>query len=196
MAASGRMLARKDDKKWAYRVMRNSGYSYNRNPSQDSYLSETNAGPCFLCSKKHFLKIKFEEEKWLERCMYAQGDDQVMYYKMYCNGYKQLTLFNTGIIHLDAGTTLSSAEKEKNKIYSDIHFKLIFWHRFIYSPEKNILLKLWSFLCILYTMLFTLLISLVKVDFTMYGVKVSALRAATDFLRSKEYSNLAKVSKL
>lgn len=195
MAISGRMLCRKDDKKWAYKVMRNSGYSYNERPSQNIYLSQTNAGPCFLCSKSHFLQIRFEEEKWLERCEYAQGDDQVMFYKMHCIGYKQLTLFNTGIIHLDASTTLRDAEKEKSKIYSDVHFKLIFWHRFIFSPEKHSVLKLWSVFCILYTILFSLLISLVKRDFEIYKVKVSALRAAIDFLRSNDYANLPKVSK-
>ena len=44
MTVSGRMLSRKDDGMWAYKVMRNSGYSYNINPQKDIYYSQTNAG--------------------------------------------------------------------------------------------------------------------------------------------------------
>ena len=195
MAVSGRMWPRKDDRKWAYKVMRNSGYSYNDAPSQDIYLSQTNAGPCFLCSKKDFLNINYHEELWLERCKYALGDDQVMFYKMWCKGYKQLTLFNSGIIHLDAGTTLRSEDKEKSMIYSDIHFKLIFWHRFIYTPEKNIILKLWSIMSVSYTMIFTLLISLLKGNVGIYKIKTSAIKAAIHFIKDKEYKELPNVSK-
>ena len=46
MFISGRMKARKDDGLWGYKVMRNSGYSYNNNPKSGVYLSQTNAGPC------------------------------------------------------------------------------------------------------------------------------------------------------
>lgn len=195
MAVSGRMWPRKDDGKWAYKVMRNSGYSYNDNPSQDIYLSQTNAGPCFLCAKRDFLNMNYHEELWLEKCSYALGDDQVMFYKMWCKGYKQLTVFNTGIIHLDAGTTLRSEDKEKSMIYSDIHFKLIFWHRFIYIPEKNIFIKLWSILSVFYTMIFTLSISLLKGNTDIYKIKTSAIKAAINFIRDKEYVKLPNISK-
>lgn len=52
MRLSGRMVDRKDDGKWGYKVMHNSGYSYNANPKSGVYLSQTNAGPCFFCKKK------------------------------------------------------------------------------------------------------------------------------------------------
>ena len=83
MMVSGRMIARKDDGEWGYKVMRNAGYSYNSNPHPGVYKSQTNAGPCFFCSKGNFLKIRFEEEKWMDSLKYAQGDDQVMFYKMH-----------------------------------------------------------------------------------------------------------------
>lgn len=60
MMLSGRMLPRKDDGKWGYKVMRNSGYSYNNYPKPGIYWSQTNAGPCFFCKKTDFLKIHFE----------------------------------------------------------------------------------------------------------------------------------------
>ena len=37
MAVSGRMMARKDDGRWGYKVMRNAGYSYNSHPKPGVY---------------------------------------------------------------------------------------------------------------------------------------------------------------
>ena len=63
MLISGRMCARRSDKKWGYKVMRNSGYSYNKNPEK-VLQSQTNAGACFFCSKETFLSINFQDELW------------------------------------------------------------------------------------------------------------------------------------
>ena len=94
MAISGRMVARKDDGQWGYKVMRNAGYSYNSCPASGVCWSQTNAGPCYFCSKENFLKIHFEEELWMDSLKYAQGDDQVMFYKMYVPERK-LTLWQS-----------------------------------------------------------------------------------------------------
>lgn len=195
MALSGRMLPRKDDKKWAYKVMWNSGYSYNNAPSQDIYMSETNAGPCFLCLKSDFIKVNFEEELWLEACPYALGEDQVLFYKMHCLGFKQLTLFNSGIIHLDAATTLQSLDKEMNMIYSDFRFKTIFWHRFIYLPEKKIFCRILSAISLIYSFVFAFLVSILKLKFNVLKIKLSAIRDAVSFINSPEYKMLPLISK-
>lgn len=195
MSLSCRMLPRKDDKKWAYKVMRNSGYSYNSSPSQDVYMSQTNAGPCFLCSKEDFLKIQFEDEMWLEKCSYALGDDQVMFYKMFCLGYKQLTLFNSGIIHLDAGTTLQSEDKERKMIFSDLRFKTVFWHRFIYTPDSSPISKFISIISASYTIAFTLMSSLLKGRLDIFQVKCAAIRDGVEFLKSREYKEIPKIKK-
>lgn len=75
-----------------------------------------------------------------------------MFYKMYKSGLKVLTSFDSGIIHLDASSTVeNSKEKTKKLVYSEYRNKLIFWHRFIFLPEKNPLLRLWSVIALLYT---------------------------------------------
>lgn len=196
MFFSGRMVARKDDGKWGYKVMCNSGYSYNNNPQPGVYISQTNAGPCFFCRKKDFLKIHFEEELWMDRLKYALGDDQVMFYKMYLLGLKQLTWFESGIKHLDAGTTMRNEEKEKMLIYSDFRFKTIFWHRFIYKSDKNFLSKIWSSIGIGYTLGFTLLISLLKLNKSIFLLKCQAIKDAIDFIKSEEYKNLPLIKKV
>ena len=91
MTISGRMRARRFDDTWGYKVMRTGGYSYNKNIRKEVYISQTNAAACFLCRKEDFLNIHFEDELWMDSMSYALGDDQVMYYKMFCNGLKQLT---------------------------------------------------------------------------------------------------------
>ena len=189
MTMSGRMRPRKDDGVWGYKVMRTAGYSYNSNPVKPTYLSQTNAGPCFFCSKSAFLRTRFEEELWLDECQYALGDDQVMFYKMYLSGLKVLTSYNSGIKHLDAGGNLTK-EKEKMLIYSDFRFKTIFWHRFIFMPERNLLLKVWDCMCIGYAFSFAFIVSLLKFRVDMLAIKYKAMRDAVRFLRSDEYKHL------
>lgn len=196
MMLSGRMLARKDDGKWGYKVMRNSGYSYNNHPRSGVYWSQTNAGPCFFCRKTDFLRIHFEEELWMDNLKYAQGDDQVMFYKMYLSGLKQLTWFHSGIKHLDAGSTMMNEEKEKRLIYSDLRFKTIFWYRFIYQPDRNLFSKFWSMICIGYALAFTLFISVLKCKFDIFQLKYKALKEAVDFIKSEEYKNLSLIKKV
>lgn len=196
MMISGRMLARKDDGKWGYKVMRNSGYSYNNHPQPGVYWAQTNAGPCFFCRKSDFLKIHFEEELWMDNLKYAQGDDQVMYYKMYLFGLKQLTWFYSGIKHLDAGSTIKNEEKEKILIYSDLRFKILFWHRFIYRPDKYFLSRLWCIICIGYTLGFTLFISALKCNFYILKLKYRAIKEAIDFIKSEEYKSLPLIKKV
>lgn len=196
MMLSGRMVARRDDGKWGYKVMRNSGYSYNNHPKSKVYWSQTNAGACFLCRKVAFLKIHFEEELWMDQMKYPVGEDQVMYYKMYLSGLKQLTWFGSGIKHLDAGSTMMSEEKEKRLIYSDFRFKMIFWYRFIYQPDRNLFSKFWSMICIGYALGFTLFISVLKCNFDIFQLKYKALKEAVDFIKSEEYKNLPLIKKV
>ena len=189
MTMSGRMRPRKDDGVWGYKVMRTAGYSYNSNPVKPTYLSQTNAGPCFFCSKSAFLRTRFEEELWLDDCQYPLGEDQVMFYKMHLSGMRVLTSYNSGIKHLDAGDNRSK-EKEKMLIYSDFWFKTIFWHRFIFLPEGNFLLKVWDCICIGYAFTFAFIVSLLKLRFDVLAIKYKAMRDAVRFLRSDEYKHL------
>lgn len=190
MALSGRMMAREDDGEWGYKVMRNAGYSYNTNPQPGVYRSQTNAGPCFFCRKADFLKIRFEEETWMDQQKYALGEDQAMYYKMHLMGLKQLTWFHSGIKHLDAGTTMIDEEKEKMLIYSDLRFKVIFWHRFIYKPASKWYNRIIPILAISYTLIFTFCISLIKGKLDVLKNKVKAIFDGIMFINSEEYKKL------
>ena len=193
MSISGRMLPRKDDGVWGYKVLRNGGYSYNNNPSKGVLLSQTNAGPCFFCRKSDFINIHFEEELWLDKMQYALGEDQVMFYKMYRKGLKVLTSYDSGIVHMDAGTTMMSKDKQKMLISSDFRFKIIFWHRFIFLPERYFLLKLWSILSVGYVFIFALLISLLKGEFDILCLKWHSIKEGISFINSDNYKILPHI---
>ena len=183
MAISGRMLPHSDDGKWGYKVIRTGGYSYNNHPTKSVYQSQTNAGACFLCRKGDFEKIHFDDELWMDNLSYAQGDDQVMFYKMYLHGLKQITLYGSGIVHLDAGDNLNP-QKEKMLLYADLRFKILFWYRFLYSQEKNYFMKMWDVMCLMYLLFFALFISLVKCRWDILKVKWQAVRDARSLIKS------------
>ena len=185
MTLSGRMRARRGDDTWGYKVMRTAGYSYNANPTLSTYWSQTNAGPCFMCKKETFLDIHFEDELWLDRLAYPVGEDQVMFYKMYLHGRKQLTSYNSEIVHLDAGDN-RNPQKEKMLLYADLRFKILFWYRFLYSQEKSFLMKTWDVLCLTYHLSFALIISLVKCRWDILKVKWQAIKDARSLIKSGE----------
>lgn len=150
LAVFGREVCRLFGNRWGFKVLSTAGFSYINNPKKAVYESQTNAGPCFLCRKEDFLNIKYEDELWLDETPYAFPDDQVMFYKMYLSGLKILTSYDSGIVHLDAGSSTGNVDRTCKVIYSEYRNKLIFWHRFIYSNEKNYLLRLWKIACITY----------------------------------------------
>lgn len=193
MSISGRMRARRGDNRWGYKVMRTAGYSYNKNAKTGIFQSQTNAGACVLCRKEDFLKIHFEEELWLDDARYPIGEDQVMYYKMHLAGLKLLTWYDHTFTHLDAGGNLTK-EKERMLIYNDFRFKTIFWHRFIWTPERNWLKRAWSAICICYAFGFGLAISVVKGQFGIAKLKWNAISGAISFIRSHRYRSLPKVT--
>lgn len=193
----GREVCRLWGTKWGYKILRTAGFSYNDHPVKPVYESQTNAGPCFFCRKEDFLRIHYEEELWLDKTYYAFPDDQVMYYKMYRCGLKVLTSFDSGIEHLDASSTVSdSKEKTERLIYSEYRNKLIFWHRFIFLPEKNLLLKFWSAIAILYAF---------GIQGMKYGMKYllgdrdmslaykNGVADGFSFLKSEGYKKLPKI---
>lgn len=195
MTLSGRMRARRGDKTYGYKVMSTSGFSYNKSPEPKAYLSQTNAGACFLCRKSDFLKIRFQDELWLDRIGYAIGDDQIMFYKMHLYGLKQLTLFGTGIEHLDAGFNLGNKDKELKLIEGDYFFRKVFWHRFLQTPERIVLKRLWNKICINYFYAFGFFISALKGKNETLEAKRRGLANANSFLKSEEYISLPRIEK-
>lgn len=193
---TGREVCRPFDGRWANKVLMTGGFSYNNKPSHAVYESQTNAGPCLFCKKDTFLNARFQDELWLDQAPYAFPEDQVLFYKMYLMGYKVLSSFDSGIVHMDASTTISNT-KEKNLkvIYSEYRNKIVFWHRFLFLPS-SVGRKLWAVLSILYSYVlqfikYSVLGIAGKVDVVtsfMYG-----LRDGYSFIKSIEYKQLPRI---
>ncbi len=128
------------NEKWAYKVLTSGGFLYKSNPTEDFYRSESNAGPCSLWRKQDFLNIHFEDEiDWLDSAPYALPDDQVMFYKAHKIGLKIGTVFNSGIIHLDAGTSVEhNLERSMKLLYSDIRNQILFCRKYVWGNEHGI----------------------------------------------------------
>lgn len=129
-------------KDWSFIIRRDSHYSYNINPQKTVLMSQSGAGACCLCKKSAYKAIHFEDERWMEMYPYALGDDQLFFYKLYLYGFKVLTIFNTSIMHLDAG---SGHLKDKSKFqYFFTYLDNIIWKRTVYEVEKSPISKLWA----------------------------------------------------
>ena len=116
-----------------------------------------------------------------------------MFYKMYLKNLTQLTLYNSNIRHLDAGVDNRKSEKKNKIIYSDLRFRIIFWHRFIYKPENSLIKNTWNIICIIYTLFFALFISLLKLNIGLFRVKYKAIKDSIIFLNSQEYKMIPSV---
>lgn len=104
-------IPRRDDG-WAVKIMRNGSYSYNLNPSQEIMPTQSAMFTCALIKKTTYQAIHFEDERWLDKFKYAQGDDLLFFYKLYMMNYNVLFIYNTGMIHLDAGTSSKKLPKD------------------------------------------------------------------------------------
>lgn len=192
----GREFCRVVGNRWSYKVLRTAGFSYNNHPEKSIYEAQSNSGPCFFCRKKDFLNMHFEEELWLDNCYYAFPEDQIMYYKMFLQGMKLLTIFHSGIVHMDARSTVAGSDKTEKLVFSEYRNKLIFWHRFIYSPEKNVLKKIWSILAISY------FYGIQGIKFSVKGLLGNkrmqefykkGTRSGWDYIHSSEYRKLPAI---
>lgn len=139
--------SRKDDE-WAIKIMRNGTFSFNSKPKkQGVYLTQSFPGTACLCKTETFRKIHYEDELWIDQFPAGTfGEDQVMSYKLYKNHYKVLMAYDTGILHLDAGTN-NVHEKPYNKIkYRALSYYMT-WYRTCYDLKDNNSLE--KFFCIL-----------------------------------------------
>lgn len=172
----------------AYRVIRSGGFGYNSNPTKDFYWSESNAGASFLCKKKTFVDIHFEDEIWLDESPYALPEDQVMFYKMHLAGYKVATLFNSGIVHLDAGTAVGvSSDRMGKMLYSEVKNQIIFWHRFI-KPYNQGIKGVWARICLNHYTNMRRLLALKNVmrgDSSQWHIIVKAIKDAKAYINSR-----------
>lgn len=113
-------------KDWSIRIGRDGGFSFNPSPKKSVLFTQSGPGTCCLCKRQAYDAIHFEDERWLEQFKYASGDDQLFFYKMYLYGYKLLTIYDSGIKHLDARSAGRPDISLKQRYQKAIAF-IIWW---------------------------------------------------------------------
>lgn len=123
-------------------ILKTSGYSYNRhldNTQTKYYETQSIAWTCFFADVSAFKALKLEKEVWLDAHGYSALDDQTMFYKAWLMGYKTVVVSNAFYEHLDAKT--STRNNKPAALYSMTFNRVVFWHRFIFSKQKNSVAK-------------------------------------------------------
>ena len=172
--------------KYAFKIRKNGCYSYNNNPKKDVYLSQSAAGSCSLWKLNSFRSIHFEDEIYFDRFRYPLGDDQLLFYKAYLNGYKLLVDYNTGIQHLDGKTGHQTINKQK--LIDDTAILLLIWHRTCYQEEgvkciPPILRKIFIMLC-------ARLVLIIPQGITPLACCVKGLAVGMKISKSQQYRSL------
>lgn len=174
-------------------IIRTGGYSYNpANSFKGWYKAETAPGTCFFCERDTFLKINFEEELWLGQAEYELPEDQVMFYKFCKLGYNVVGVGNLNFEHLDAGK--NSPNRIKKASFAMSCNKTIFWHRFIWKPDKNSFSQFFSLMCFVYSVIarfiYVCFKACVNKDLDLITFSLKGYKQAYTFLKSEEYKRI------
>ena len=129
-AVTNLVLPRPNDR-WAFKIHRNGSFSYNNNPKDGFYLSQSCAGPAWLCKKNVFLSLHLEDELWLEKMGFPFGEDVLETYKLYKNGFRLGVYYGSGIKNLDAKSSSGVFQKDERKFYIRSYATFVLWWRMI-----------------------------------------------------------------
>lgn len=130
---------------WAVKIHSNGSFSYNNRVTKDIYLSQSAAGPAALWRKKVFHDLHYEDELWIDRFGFSFGDDNLIFNKLYKNGYRLGVHYNCGINHLDGKSSSRTFQKDLKKFYTRSISSLMVWHRTCYDLKRlSIFKKVWT----------------------------------------------------
>ena len=126
---------------WAVKIHSNGSFSYNNRVTKDIYLSQSAAGPAALWSKKVFRDLHYEDELWIDRFGFSFGDDNLIFNKLFKNGYRLGMHYNCGINHLDGKSSSAAFQRDPKKFYTRSMASLMVWHRICYNIKDLSLYK-------------------------------------------------------
>ena len=182
------------DERWAFKIHDCGSFSYINNPKKGLYLSQSCAGPCSLWKKNALLRLRWEDELWLEKLGFAYGDDMLEFYKLYVNGGRLGILFDSGVENLDAKTASSDHHANIRKFYTRSIASFLVWHRAIFVPRRTALARVWPALSFsmksLWLLLVNALAAIAARDVKVLWYYIIGLRDGIRFVKSQEYKNL------
>jgi GT2 family glycosyltransferase len=184
---SNGVYARGDDG-WAFKLNRDGGFSFNRNPRNSFCLTETFAGPSWMVKKDVLKSVHLEDELWLDRMGFSYGDDAVESYKLFMNGFKCGVLYDSGVKNLDAKTSSGVYHKTERKFYTRSYGMFATWWRMIYtSRDKQWLSALLFGLKAWWQLNLHVLLGIVKLNVRIPFNYMKGLKDAWAFVHSDEF---------
>ena len=187
-------VSQRSDDGYAIKIKRSGAFSYNGNPSKGSVLpTQSGAGPAFFIKKQIFKDIHYEDELWVDN--YPPGtfyEDQLMFYKIYANGYKMVTWFDSGVLHLDAGSN-NQREKSYEKLMYRAMANYVIWHRSVLkgcSGSEALSCRLAYFYRFMMGLLTRVVYALICFSFKHVSAYVSGNMQGMCWTKSDEYKKL------
>ena len=187
---SNGVYARGDDG-WAFKLNRDGGFSFNRNPRNSFCLTETFAGPCWMVKKDVLKSVHFEDELWLDRMGFSYGDDAVESYKLFMNGFKCGVLYDSGVKNLDAKTSSGAYHKTEKKFYTRSYGMFVTWWRMIYTSRDKRWLSAFMFgLKAGWQLNLHVMLGFVKLNVKIPLNYMKGLKDAWAFVHSDDFKNI------
>lgn len=181
---------------WAIKIQKTGAFSYNNHPPKGAFLpTQSAAGTALFVKTSAFKNIQYADEQWIDQFPAGTfGEDQVMFYKLYRNGYKILMQYDSGVLHLDASTNKAS-EKTYKKIYYRAMSQYLTWHRTLYNlPDVSNTEKFKLKIAYLYRFLLGSLtragFSVIKLSLRFFTAHVKGNLDARKFVKTEEYNHL------
>ena len=175
-------------------VLRTTGYSYRRTLDSDQYYeTQSAAWTCFYADLDALRSIDFEtEQQWLDAHGYSALDDQTMFFKAWLRGIKTIVVSDAHYEHLDAKT--STRGTREPVLFSGTFNRIVFWHRYIYSQEKNIAGQAWARICFAYYLAINdIYVSIRGIPSAEKEIRHRARKEAKRYLQSDAYRSLPPV---
>jgi GT2 family glycosyltransferase len=187
------------NKKEYIHILKSSGYSYNRYLNKKNKYYETQSLPwtCFFADVNAFRMIELEDEIWLDLHGYSALDDQTMFYKAFLKNLKTYVVVDAYYEHLDGKTSVKKNRKEA--LYSLSFNRIVFWHRFIYSQEKKLILRAISKICFTYKSFSSSIYDIIsvfrnKISKEEYKIIKKGNKDAWHYIYSLEYKLLPDIN--
>lgn len=188
-----RYESNKDD--YRIKIAKTAGFVVSTNRNKIIMPTQSGAFACFMIKSSIINNLYLEDEYWVEDALYALPDDQVFFYKCFKMNLNLKHCLEPCFNHLDHGSLNPS--RLKDSAYAQSRNFLIFWHRFLYLPEKKIFAKLALIICIIYRFfvnsVLKLFVSISKKDTSIIFSYLKGLKDGIFFINSSKYKSLKKI---
>ncbi len=184
-------------------ILRSAGWTYHRFTPKEGVILPTQSaiGCMFYTSLLAMKRLRFEDElTWAQHGALAPADDQIMFYKAYRVGLRVGVVTDAPFQHLDAKTATAAVEAKKKKAFYSAFNRTVFWHRLIYSFEKNGFGRMAARIAFWYfrrsALLYARLRNLVrKSEITYVKEMKNGYKEGLRYVRSEEYMALPPIRK-